>query len=226
MHTLEADSIILNFGGRPILSDVYLKCVTGEILGIVGRNGCGKSSLLKIIFGSLKGENQSVRFDTTYTSCLFTQLHAVKYLPQSGLLPNRIKVKTAIRICVPDSEMQNLISTFAEIKPHLEMRVGTLSGGIKRFLEIVLLMYSDAHFVLLDEPFSHLSPVLIESLHPKMRAQAQHKGIIITDHYYRHVLELSSRLLLLQKGKTHRISQEQQLVDLGYLPVQKAGNSV
>ena len=218
MHTLEADSIILNFGGRTILSDVYLKCITGEILGIVGRNGCGKSSLLKIIFGSLKGENQSIRFDTAYTSCLFTHSHAVKYLPQSGLLPQRIKVKTAISIYLPDPEMQSLVSTFTEIAPHLEMSVSTLSGGIKRFLEIVLLLYSDAHFILLDEPFSHLSPILIESLYPKISAQAQQKGIIITDHYYRHVLELSSHLLLLQHGKTHRIYKEQQLVDLGYLP--------
>ena len=218
MHTLEADSIILNFGGRSILSDVYLKCVTGEILGIVGRNGCGKSSLLKIIFGSLKGENQSVRIDNVYNSCLFTCAGAVKYLPQSGLLPTRIKVKTAIRICVTELEMQRQISTFPEISPYLNFRIGALSGGIKRFLEIVLLLYSEAHFILLDEPFSHLSPVLIESLYPKMKTQVQHKGIIITDHYYRHVLELSTRLLLLQNGKTHLINKEQELVDMGYLP--------
>lgn len=225
MHILEADSIILNFAGRSILSDVYLKCVTGEIMGVVGRNGCGKSSLLKIIFGSLKGENQSVRIDSIYTSCLFTCPHAVKYLPQSGLLPQRIKVKTAISIYLPDREMQRLVSTFTEINPHLEMSVSTLSGGIKRFLEIVLLLFSDAHFILLDEPFSHLSPVLIESLYPKMMAQAEQKGIIITDHYYRHVLDLSSRLLLLRDGKTHQVSKEQELVDLGYLPVQEFGNS-
>jgi ABC-type lipopolysaccharide export system ATPase subunit len=96
--------------------------------------------------------------------------------------------------------------------------VGILSGGIKRFLEIILLLYSETHFILLDEPFSHLSPVLIESLYPKIIAQAQQKGIIITDHYYRHVLNLSSRLLLLRNGKTHSVHKEQELVDLGYLP--------
>ena len=218
MHHLEADSIHLHFGGRTILSDVYLKCSVGEILGIVGRNGCGKSSLLKIIFGSLQGENQSIRIDNTYTLRLFTRPHAVKYLPQSGLLPQRMKVKTAIRICLPDPEMQELVSTFTEINPHLEMRVGGLSGGIKRFLEIVLLLYSETHFLLLDEPFGHLSPVLIESLYPKIIAQAQQKGVIITDHYYRHVINLSSRILLLRNGKTHIIQKEQELVDLGYLP--------
>ena len=218
MHHLEADSINLQFGGRTILSDVYLKCATGEILGIVGRNGCGKSSLLKIIFGSLQGENQSIRIDNTYIPRLFTRPLTVKYLPQSGLLPQRMKVQTAIRICLPDPEMQKLVSTFTEINAHLEMRVGALSGGIRRFLEIILLLYSEAHFILLDEPFSHLSPVLIESLYPKLSAQAQQKGIILTDHYYRHVLTLSTRLFLLRNGKTHPVRKEQELVDLGYLP--------
>ncbi len=217
MHTLEADSINLHFGQRIILSDVYLKCETGEILGIVGRNGCGKSSLLKIIFGSLRGENQSIRLDNAYTSCLFTDPHAVKYLPQTGLLPSRIKVKTAIAVCLPHPQQQKTVQKFAEISPHLNASVGTLSGGFKRFLEIVLLLYADTNFVLLDEPFNHLSPVLIERLYPIIIAQAQQKGIIITDHLYQHVLKLSSRLLLLRDGKTHPVSQEQELVDLGYL---------
>ena len=218
MHQLEADSIHLQFGGRTILSDVYLRCATGEILGIIGRNGCGKSSLLKIIFGSLQGESQSVRLDNTYTSRLFTCPHAVKYLPQNGLLPQGMKVKTALNICIPNAEVQNQVSAFPEISVHLQVRVGALSGGIRRFLEIVLLLYSEAHFVLLDEPFSHLSPVLIESLYPKVSAQAQQKGIILTDHYYQHVLNLSTRLLLLRNGKTHPACKEQELVDLGYLP--------
>lgn len=218
MHYLEADSIQLHFDGRTILSDIYIKCATGEILGIVGRNGCGKSSLLKIIFGSMQGQSQSVRIDNTFTPCLYTHPNAVKYLPQHGLLPKALTVNTAIKVCLPHPETQNLVQELPEIHPHLKKKVGILSGGIRRFLETVLLLYAETHFILLDEPFSHLSPVLIESLYPKMRECAQHKGIIITDHYYRHVLNLSSRVLLLRNGKTNFIRQEQELVDLGYLP--------
>jgi lipopolysaccharide export system ATP-binding protein len=53
MYTLKADSIELAFDGRKILRDVHLSCKQGEVIGLLGRNGCGKSSLLKIIFGTL-----------------------------------------------------------------------------------------------------------------------------------------------------------------------------
>ncbi|MBC8984356.1 ATP-binding cassette domain-containing protein [Pedobacter sp. N36a] len=62
-HQLEIDSVSLQFGSRTILSDVYLKCETGKITGLLGRNGTGKSSLMNLIFGTLVPGNKSVRFD-------------------------------------------------------------------------------------------------------------------------------------------------------------------
>ena len=53
MNSLKVDSVQLEFDGRKILRDVYLFCKQGEVIGLLGRNGCGKSSLLKIIFGTL-----------------------------------------------------------------------------------------------------------------------------------------------------------------------------
>lgn len=58
---LEVEGIIHGFGVKNLLTDVYLKCGVGEIIGILGRNGCGKSSLLKIIFGTLSAENKTIR---------------------------------------------------------------------------------------------------------------------------------------------------------------------
>ncbi|HZI00856.1 MAG TPA: ATP-binding cassette domain-containing protein, partial [Flavisolibacter sp.] len=61
-HTLEVDSIQLNFGEIKILSDIYIKCETGSITGLLGRNGQGKSCLMRVIHGSLPAE-KSIRFD-------------------------------------------------------------------------------------------------------------------------------------------------------------------
>lgn len=61
-HALEADSVKLHFGDRAILTNVYLKCETGTIMGLLGRNGQGKSCLMKIIYGTLNCE-KSVRID-------------------------------------------------------------------------------------------------------------------------------------------------------------------
>ena len=67
-HTLKVDSVQLSFDGRKILQDIALQCSIGEIVGLLGRNGSGKSSLLKIIFGSLKPSYRYVSIDDRYIS--------------------------------------------------------------------------------------------------------------------------------------------------------------
>lgn len=66
IHTLEADGIMLEFGERRILQNIYLQCKTGEVVGILGRNGQGKSCLMNIIYGKLKPLSKSVRIDKKY----------------------------------------------------------------------------------------------------------------------------------------------------------------
>ena len=64
MYTgLEIDSILKSFGERTILADVYLKCCRGDIIALFGRNGTGKSTLLNIIFGTLKADRKFIRID-------------------------------------------------------------------------------------------------------------------------------------------------------------------
>ena len=80
-HLLETDSIQLEFDGRRILSDIYIKCETGKITGLLGRNGEGKSCLMKIIYGSLKAE-KSVRIDKTAYYEVYKHPGLLLYLPQ------------------------------------------------------------------------------------------------------------------------------------------------
>ena len=60
---LEIDSVIKSFGYNQMLTDIYLKCRTAEIIGILGRNGTGKSTLLKIVFGTLKTDNSFIKIN-------------------------------------------------------------------------------------------------------------------------------------------------------------------
>ena len=62
-HQLEIDSVIKNFGTRQLLTDVYLKINTGDIVGLFGRNGTGKSVLMQIIFGTMKADRKFIRLD-------------------------------------------------------------------------------------------------------------------------------------------------------------------
>src|SRR3977135_3463526 len=91
-HKLEADSIQLEFNGRRILSDIYIKCETGKITGLLGRNGQGKSCLMKIIYGSLNCE-KSIRFDNFPQVEAFKRPDLLLYLPQFNFIPGGLTIK-------------------------------------------------------------------------------------------------------------------------------------
>ena len=218
MNKLEIDGVILQYGTQRVLSGIYLQCQTGSVMGILGRNGCGKSSLLNVLFGSLTAESQSVRLNGQYVSRLYEVTGAVRYLPQQGYLPGNLRVSQAVNLCVSKAEDRQTIYTLDVWETWKSLKVAELSGGERRFLETLLVLLSDAKFVLLDEPFSHLSPVQIERLYPLIGEQSARKGIIITDHIYQHVLNVSSELILLSNGRTQVVQHRDQLTEWNYLP--------
>jgi len=216
MNILETDSVQLSFNGRMVLNNIYLSCRTGEIVGLIGRNGSGKSSLLKIIFGTLRGENQSVRINRHFHSRPYAG-GRIKYLPQDGFLPSYLRVGECLDLMADKSIP---IDEWDELKNIGNQRIGALSGGQQKLLELLLILYSDADFILLDEPFSFLAPVTIDKINPLIRVQSENKGIILTDHMYHAVLETVDRLYLVQQGILNEIEDPRHLSDLGYLPTQ------
>lgn len=91
-HVLEFDSIRLSFGGRMILCDVYMKCETGKITGLLGRNGQGKSCLFNIVYGELRAEEKSVRFDNVSVAKGFMRPDLLRFLPQFDFIPKSFTI--------------------------------------------------------------------------------------------------------------------------------------
>jgi len=212
MNTLEADSINLSFGNRRILSNVYLKCSTGDVVGIIGRNGSGKSSLMKIIFGTLRGENQSIRVNNKYASQLFKHPGAINYLPQDRLFMSYLTINDLCKIFNVDE-----IAHIDSLKKHKNDKVGALSGGLRKLVEILTLLYTPAQFILLDEPFSFLSPVLVEEVSLHIQKQSKHKGIILTDHQHQSVWSAANKYYILYDAIIKEIHQKEELKSYGYL---------
>lgn len=217
MSELHADSIRKHFNGRQVLNDIYISCKPGEIVGLVGRNGSGKSSLMKIIFGTLAADNKFVSIDQQKSGSLFAGRKLVRYLPQDSFLPGHVKIKDLVG-CFCSKTGSNLLLKHALIQAHLGKKPAKLSGGEKRLIEILLMLHAEAKYLLLDEPFNGLSPLQIEVVKGLIRAHASDKGFIITDHDYRNVLDLSSRIVLMDKGNTKVIKDHRELIELGYLP--------
>src|SRR5689334_15978519 len=93
---LEFDGIELSYGEQRVLSGIYMKCSVGEVVGILGRNGSGKSSLFKVVFGSQSAEHRSIRMNGNTLPRDFIRRRIIGYLPQTNLMPPHITIAKAI----------------------------------------------------------------------------------------------------------------------------------
>ncbi|WP_335966330.1 ABC transporter ATP-binding protein [Galbibacter sp. PAP.153] len=212
---LEIDNIELNYNQKRILSGVYFKNEIGKITGVLGRNGCGKSSLLKIIFGDLKPKYKLLRLDKKPLLKPFYRTGLVKYLPQHSLLPTTMKLKDAFFLMNVDWFL--FVELFPNFINYENTKPKEVSGGELRVIETYLILKSPARFILLDEPFSHIAPIYMEKIISLIKQEKQRKGIIITDHLYEHIVSISDDLYLLKDGYTKQIKSKEELVDLGYI---------
>ena len=97
-HLLEIDSVIKSFGTRQLLTDVYLKINTGDVIGLFGRNGTGKSVLMQIIFGTMNADRKFIRLDECkILPAPYRHSGTIAFLPQQGYLPKHQKVEQLVR---------------------------------------------------------------------------------------------------------------------------------
>ena len=92
-NLLEVDSVILEFDSKRVLQNVYLKSETGKVTGLLGRNGAGKSCLMKIMFGELIPNDKSIRINGNALVTSDRSPKDLRYLPQKRFVPNSLTIK-------------------------------------------------------------------------------------------------------------------------------------
>ncbi len=213
---LIVDSVLKSYDLKIILSDVYLRCETGQIIGLLGRNGSGKSTLLKIIFGIESADNKFVKLNEKVLISEKDRLKNISYLNQDSFVPNFFFVNKAIKLSINKNRSEEFYND--EIIIGIRNKtIKHLSTGELRYLEIKIILFNESKFCLLDEPFSGLSPILVEKICNLIKKYSTSKGIIITDHNYTQVLKICSKIILLKNGKTIPITDHNLLIDYGYL---------
>jgi ABC-type lipopolysaccharide export system ATPase subunit len=215
-NLLEIDSVIKTYNTYQVLTDIYLKCKTGDIIGMLGRNGTGKTTLLKILFGTLSADSKFIRIDNKIYEQPYKSASELCYLPQDSFLPRHLTVKKVVELYLGKSKVSFFLddSILFNLKTS---KISHLSGGELRYLEIKLLLNLDSKFVLLDEPFNGMSPILIDSVKKLLLDNSTNKGIILTDHDYRNVLDIANRFCLVFDGGLKEINDKKELVNWGYL---------
>lgn len=214
---LEIDNVELSFSGKKILNGIYLKAETGKVTGILGSNGCGKTCLLNIIFGSLQPKYKLIRLNGQAVMRPLYQTKHVAFLPQHSLIPKNLKISTVFKLLKVDWFV--FIERFPNFSFFKDTSINILSGGEQRIIETYLILGSPKKIVLLDEPFSNIAPLDVAKFKELIQIEKKTKAIIVTDHYFQDVIETSDDLYLLKNGCTKYINRLEELEDYQYLKV-------
>ena len=218
-HSLEVDSVILEFDTKRVLQDVFLKIETGKTCGILGRNGTGKTCLMNIIYGELKATNQSIRLDGKAYFNGFRDPFTLRYLPQHKFIPGNLNIKRVFKDF--DLNISEFLEYFPDFEKHYNNKIKQLSGGESRIIEVYTILVSKTKFCMLDEPFSQVMPVHVEKIKTLINAHKKNKGIIVTDHLYEHIIDICDEIYAIMNGKTYLLKDTSDLVKLGYISKNK-----
>ncbi len=216
-HSLDVKSVVHSFGKRQILSDISFTCKTGDVIGIFGRNGTGKSTLLKILFGTLKAKHSEIYLDNRIVEKHIPLNKFIAYHHQEVFLPKNTTVKNLIPLYFPDGEKQNKLFYDPQINKIENQKAGALSTGEQRYLQFLMILNLEHRFVLLDEPFSMLEPLYKDLIKEKIDSYKYEKGFIITDHYYLDVLQVAKVKKVIRDGVMTTVNHHNDLIDFGYL---------
>lgn len=218
MDVLEVTDLNKSYGKKAILKNINLDCKVGEIIGIFGRNGTGKSTLLKLIFGTIQADSILIKINSEIISQkAIIPSKCIGYLPQDTFLPKERKVREIIPMFFPNGEDQDKIFYSPQVSSFEKIKVGKLSLGQLRYLELLIIGNLNHKFLMLDEPFSMIEPIYKDVIKGLLLELKKSKGIILTDHYYNDVLEITDKNFVIRDAKKIEIKGKNDLVKYEYL---------
>lgn len=205
--------MVKEYGGRRVVNDVSLRIRSGQVVGLLGPNGAGKTTTFYMMTGLVKPDGGAVYLDQQDISKLPVYLRArlgISYLPQETSVFRKLTVAENIMAILESVESdkarreQRLEELLAEldIAQFRRQQADSLSGGQKRRLEITRALVTEPNFILLDEPFAGLDPIVVLEIQ-KIISKLKERGIgiVLTDHNTRETLGVCDKIYLLDKGR-------------------------
>lgn len=209
---LEISGLIAGYGGESVLQGVDLTIGRGEIVAVVGRNGVGKSTLMRTLAGLLRPSAGTIRVagrDITADGADTRAKSGIGYIPQGrevfpeltireNLLVGEIAGKTRGS---PDYEM--IYRFFPILKERARQRAGTLSGGQQQQLAIARAMIGNPRLMLLDEPSEGIQPSIIKEIARNVRTLNRETGVavLLVEQNLELIISLADRGHVMEKGR-------------------------
>ena len=208
---LEIQGLHARYGRVPVLHGIDLSVESGEIVGVLGHNGMGKTTLLKSIMGIVPATNGTLRFaghDIRHQGTGARARLGIGYVPQGrGIFPN-LTVLDNLRMGIAahgeeeEEALRRARIEFPRLERLFDREGGALSGGEQQLLAIARCLVSDPELILLDEPTEGIQPSIVDEIIQLLRDLNSRRGVsmVLVEQNLDFITELSDRVLLMQKG--------------------------
>lgn len=213
MRLLEVSNLTKSYGAKTVVKEVSLSVKRGEVVGLLGPNGAGKTTTFYMVVGIIAPDKGRILFDNQDITSFAIHTRAkfgIGYLSQDPSVFRKLSVEDNIMAVLETlpllrSERNRRLEALLN-----ELNIGylrkskayTLSGGEMRRLEITRALVTNPSFLLLDEPFSGIDPIVVgEAKEIIIGLKNKGIGILITDHNVRETLSITDRAYLISEGK-------------------------
>lgn len=209
---LSVSDVSAGYGSTPVLRHVSFAQAKGEVLGIVGHNGMGKTTLLRVLMGLLKVASGSIVFDGERIESSAAHRRSalgVGYVPQGSLgfpgltVGETLALATVMKGQGEPMTTDMVVGLFPKLAGLLHRRSETLSGGERQLLAIARAVIRSPRLLLLDELTEGVQPSIVEEIAERLRVLHEDGGMsmLIVDQELAFVASLATRVLVMQKGQ-------------------------
>ena len=208
---LKVKELHAGYGRIPILNGVNLDVAEGQVLGILGHNGMGKTTLIKTLMGFIDTTQGTIQLegqDITRASPNKRARAGFGYVPQGRDIFPRMTVRDNLRFAVAASgstsktKVDEILDQFQRLVPLMDREGGALSGGEQQILAIARCLCANPKLMFLDEPTEGIQPSIIEQIAEllSMLKQKSQLTIVLVEQNLEFVSSLSDRVAIIQKG--------------------------
>jgi lipopolysaccharide export system ATP-binding protein len=222
---LVASNLVKSFGRRRVVDGVSLHVERGEVVGLLGANGAGKTTSFYMIVGLERPDGGSIRLADREITKLPMYLRArlgLGYLPQEPSVFRKMTAEQNILAVLETmglrrreriKRLEELLAEFG-LSHVRHTRGDSLSGGERRRTEIARTIATDPSYILLDEPFAGIDPKAIDDIQTLiLYLRDRDIGILITDHNVRETLGVTNRAYIMAEGRIFRSGKPRDLVE-------------
>jgi lipopolysaccharide export system ATP-binding protein len=222
---LQASALLKSYSGRRVVDGVSFEVRAGEVVGLLGRNGAGKTTSFRMAIGMITPEAGSVQFDgkdVTFEPMYRHALAGMGYLSQEPSVFQRLTCEENLLAILETQALgreqrkrraQELLEQFG-LQHKAKDEARTCSGGERRRLEIARALVTRPKLMLLDEPFAAVDPHTVEELQTEVRRLADNGiAMLVTDHNVQQTLRICDRAYIIHEGKNLREGTPREIIN-------------